>query len=191
MLPILQPDEKLREALTPHARDLGRAFQMTNFIRDISEDLDLGRQYIPEEVCARHNVVLSKKDSTQEGFAPMMEEMFEYTDKFYSSADIGISLLAPDVCHVISFNIEFGSVKIVEIINTIFLVKFSNGGSFHVINRSRVTMIELRSGTVDFIHEHAGEFAVTKNICVFECEGFALKLYIRYWFFDGLRQRGQ
>ena len=50
MLPILQPDEKLREALTPHARDLGRAFQMTNFIRDISEDLDLGRQYIPEDV---------------------------------------------------------------------------------------------------------------------------------------------
>ena len=54
MLPILQPDEKLREALTPHARDLGRAFQMTNFIRDISEDLDLGRQYIPEEVRIIH-----------------------------------------------------------------------------------------------------------------------------------------
>jgi len=101
MLPILQPDDKLRSDLTPHARDLGRAFQMTNFLRDISEDLDLGRQYIPEEVCKRHNVVLSEKDSTQTGWSDMMEEMFQYTEKFYDSADVGIAKLPSDIRGVI------------------------------------------------------------------------------------------
>ena len=27
----------------PHARDLGIAFQLTNFLRDVGEDLDRGR----------------------------------------------------------------------------------------------------------------------------------------------------
>ena len=31
----------------PYARSLGRAFQYINMIRDISEDLDLGRRYLP------------------------------------------------------------------------------------------------------------------------------------------------
>ena len=101
MLPILQPDCTLRQHLTPYAKDLGRAFQMTNFIRDIAEDLDLGRQYVPEELCKQHNVVLSLKDHRQSGFVSMMEELFKYTDKFYASADIGIAKLNKDVAHVI------------------------------------------------------------------------------------------
>ena len=42
MLPILEPGDL--EAARPHARDLGNAFQLTNFLRDIDEDLDRGRQ---------------------------------------------------------------------------------------------------------------------------------------------------
>ncbi len=37
MLPILEP---LRPEALQHARDLGNAFQLTNFLRDVSEDLD-------------------------------------------------------------------------------------------------------------------------------------------------------
>lgn len=102
MLPMLEPDETLHEGLIQHARDLGRAFQMTNFLRDISEDLDLGRQYVPEEFCRKHNVVLSAKDSTQPGWSAMMEEMFAYTDKFYASADVGVSRLPSQVRDVIN-----------------------------------------------------------------------------------------
>ena len=50
-------------------------------------------------------------------------------------------------------------------------------GSTQVVT---ITMIEFRSGTVDFIHKHTGEFAVSENICVFECEGFTLKSYLRH-----------
>ena len=47
MLPILEPPTP-----TPpcrHARDLGDAFQLTNFLRDVGEDLDRGRVYLPQE----------------------------------------------------------------------------------------------------------------------------------------------
>ena len=46
MLPILEPSSP---AAVPHARDLGIAFQLTNFLRDVSEDLDRGRVYLPQE----------------------------------------------------------------------------------------------------------------------------------------------
>jgi phytoene synthase len=39
-----------REGALPHAKDLGEAFQMINFIRDVKEDYDnLGRVYFPKE----------------------------------------------------------------------------------------------------------------------------------------------
>ena len=44
MLPILQPLDGA--AVTP-ARHLGLAFQLTNFLRDVGEDLDRGRVYVP------------------------------------------------------------------------------------------------------------------------------------------------
>jgi phytoene synthase len=46
MLPILRADDPGAHA---PARALGNAFQMTNFLRDVDEDLDRGRIYIPEE----------------------------------------------------------------------------------------------------------------------------------------------
>ena len=45
MLPILEPVSE--EAFEP-ARALGVAFQLTNFIRDVDEDLDRGRVYLPQ-----------------------------------------------------------------------------------------------------------------------------------------------
>ncbi|MFM7060415.1 MAG: phytoene/squalene synthase family protein, partial [Actinomycetes bacterium] len=46
MLPILEPTD-MKRAFQP-ARDLGDAFQLTNFLRDVNEDLDRGRVYIPQ-----------------------------------------------------------------------------------------------------------------------------------------------
>ena len=46
MLPVLRPTSA--DALHP-ARQLGLAFQLTNFLRDVGEDLDRGRIYLPEE----------------------------------------------------------------------------------------------------------------------------------------------
>lgn len=51
MLPILQP--RSTAAFEP-ARSLGLAFQLTNFIRDVAEDLDRGRVYLPADELAAH-----------------------------------------------------------------------------------------------------------------------------------------
>jgi 15-cis-phytoene synthase len=46
MLPILEPSSPDAQ---PHARDLGIAFQLTNFLRDVDEDHERGRVYIPQD----------------------------------------------------------------------------------------------------------------------------------------------
>lgn len=44
MLPVLEPNSP---AAVEPARALGMAFQLTNFLRDVGEDLDRGRIYLP------------------------------------------------------------------------------------------------------------------------------------------------
>ena len=48
MVPVLEPVVP-REVAEPYAADLGVAFQMSNFIRDVGEDLRRGRVYLPQE----------------------------------------------------------------------------------------------------------------------------------------------
>ena len=53
MVPILEPSAP--EAYE-RAMDLGIAFQLANFVRDVSEDLDRGRIYLPLDELAQFNV---------------------------------------------------------------------------------------------------------------------------------------
>ncbi|MFM8350461.1 MAG: phytoene/squalene synthase family protein [Actinomycetales bacterium] len=53
MVPILEP--RSAEAVE-RAKDLGVAFQLANFIRDVGEDLDRGRVYLPLNELAEHGV---------------------------------------------------------------------------------------------------------------------------------------
>ena len=57
MLPILEPPDL--DAARGPARALGEAFQLTNFLRDIDEDLDRGRQYLPQDDLQRFGVDLA------------------------------------------------------------------------------------------------------------------------------------
>ena len=54
MLPVLGTAD--RSAALGPARELGLAFQLTNFIRDVGEDVDRGRVYLPAEDLARFGV---------------------------------------------------------------------------------------------------------------------------------------
>ncbi len=49
MLPVLEHPGLPRSVVEPYAADLGIAFQLTNFIRDVGEDLRRGRVYLPTE----------------------------------------------------------------------------------------------------------------------------------------------
>ncbi|WP_327111921.1 phytoene/squalene synthase family protein [Streptomyces sp. NBC_01341] len=55
MLPVLGTVVDRAEA-APHAAALGVAFQLTNFLRDVGEDLDRGRVYLPKDMLAAHGV---------------------------------------------------------------------------------------------------------------------------------------
>ena len=45
-----------RDQAAPYAADLGIAFQLSNFIRDVGEDLRLGRIYLPQESLRKFGV---------------------------------------------------------------------------------------------------------------------------------------
>jgi phytoene synthase len=89
MLPILEPTSGA--ALRP-ARDLGLAFQLTNFLRDVSEDLDRGRVYLPQEDLKRFNA-----DPWSRRVTPEWQELMTFeigrTREYYTSADLGVPLL--------------------------------------------------------------------------------------------------
>ncbi|QRP44135.1 phytoene/squalene synthase family protein [Amycolatopsis sp. FDAARGOS 1241] len=55
MLPVFGTVVPLAEA-EPSAAALGEAFQLTNFLRDVGEDLDRGRLYLPTEELAAFGV---------------------------------------------------------------------------------------------------------------------------------------
>ena len=91
MLPILEPREP---AAFGHARDLGNAFQLTNFLRDVNEDLDRGRVYIPQEDVRRFGVDLERRQCSPE-FVALMRFEIDRCRALYESADLGISMLPP------------------------------------------------------------------------------------------------
>ena len=89
MLPILEPHDA---AAFGHARDLGNAFQLTNFLRDVNEDLDRGRVYIPQEDVRRFGVDLSRRECTPQ-FLELMKFEIARCRSLYASADNGIAML--------------------------------------------------------------------------------------------------
>lgn len=92
MLPILEPDD-LAVATGP-ARDLGIAFQVTNFLRDVAEDLDRGRLYLPQADIDRFGAApaLAGRRVTPE-WVELMRFEIERTRAFYRSAETGIGHL--------------------------------------------------------------------------------------------------
>jgi phytoene synthase len=92
LLPILDPAEPAA-ALGP-ARHLGLAFQLTNFLRDVGEDLDLGRRYLPRDDLDRFGVVLEQRRATPE-FIALMRFEIERCDGLYEVAATGLPLLPP------------------------------------------------------------------------------------------------
>ena len=94
MLPILEPTSP--DALGA-ARDLGIAFQLTNFWRDVAEDLDRGRVYLPAEDIERFGAgpALAARRVTPEWVALLRFEIARTRD-YYASGDRGLSLL-PEV----------------------------------------------------------------------------------------------
>lgn len=80
------------------AEKLGTAFQLANFIRDVGEDLDRGRIYLPIEELKAHGVtheMLDERILTPQIKAALQEQI-ERVRRLQREAAPGIALLAPE-----------------------------------------------------------------------------------------------
>ncbi|MFF9283278.1 phytoene/squalene synthase family protein [Streptomyces griseosporeus] len=100
MLPVLGTVTPRDEA-APYAAALGVAFQLTNFLRDVGEDLDRGRIYLPGDLLAAHGVdrdLLRRSRDTgrpDPRITAALREFEALTRGVYREAAPGIALLEP------------------------------------------------------------------------------------------------
>ncbi|MGY1711612.1 phytoene/squalene synthase family protein [Geodermatophilus sp. SYSU D00758] len=87
-----------REEAAPHAIALGEAFQLTNFLRDVAEDVDRGRVYLPADVMAAHGVTREQLEARRHDarFRELMREMVAIVRRRYDDAAPGTPMLAPE-----------------------------------------------------------------------------------------------
>lgn len=99
LLPILGTVGPAEDA-APYAAALGRAFQLTNFLRDIDEDLMRNRVYLPEDELAAFRVDREllmwchAKRQTDSRVRRALAEQHDITRQVYRFAAHGIPLLA-------------------------------------------------------------------------------------------------
>ena len=100
MLPVLGTVVP-REEAAPHAAALGVAFQLTNFLRDVGEDLDRGRVYLPADLLAAHGVDRQLLCWSRESARPdrritsALREFEQLTREVYREAAPGLAMLEP------------------------------------------------------------------------------------------------
>jgi 15-cis-phytoene synthase len=115
MVPVLEP---LSDEAYPRAQALGEAFQLTNFIRDIGEDLRRGRVYMPQEDLRTYGV--TREDLTCGVVTPRVRELLRFeiarTRRLYAEARPGIGMLHPTSrdCIQTAFDLYSGILDEVE-----------------------------------------------------------------------------
>jgi phytoene synthase len=94
---VMEPAEQ--ETAIPHARKLGEAFQLTNFIRDVGEDIvELDRIYLPRETLERHGVTEDqvRRREFDDAFAAAVREELRRAEGLYHEGVAGIKYLPED-----------------------------------------------------------------------------------------------
>jgi len=97
MTAIMDVDQP--ETARPHAMALGEAFQLTNFIRDVREDIEeLGRVYLPLETLRQHDVTVDQleRGEVTPGFRRAIKSELARTEDRYRHGVQGIEHLPGD-----------------------------------------------------------------------------------------------
>ncbi|WP_410872719.1 phytoene/squalene synthase family protein [Nocardia sp. A7] len=100
VLPVLGTVGARADA-APYAAALGKAFQLTNFLRDVAEDLDRGRVYLPADELAAFDVDRARlqwcRDNrrTDAKVRSALAAQHAVARDLYRYADAGIALLHP------------------------------------------------------------------------------------------------
>ncbi len=97
MTSVMDPDDPDRAR--PHATALGEAFQLTNFLRDVREDIvDRDRIYLPRTTLERHGVTDGQIERLEfsDGFATVMHDELRRAEALYREGVAGIQYLPED-----------------------------------------------------------------------------------------------
>ncbi|MFJ4330998.1 phytoene/squalene synthase family protein [Streptomyces sp. NPDC088935] len=100
LLPVLGT-VTARALAAPHAAALGVAFQLTNFLRDVGEDLDRGRVYLPADLLAAHGVhrdllLWSRRTGRHDPrITAALRTAEDLTRGVYRDAEPGLAMLDP------------------------------------------------------------------------------------------------
>ena len=140
MLNIIKHNNKAPIYNTPdmikYARKLGYAFQLTNFIRDIKEDMDMipSRIYIPIDDQKKFKCNLKEYNSIKndKNFKNLIEFQLKRCDKIYQSANIGINKIDANN----RFSILISKILYSEINNKI------RKNNYNISNRTRINSCE-------------------------------------------------
>ena len=83
------------EATLLNALALGQAMQLTNILRDVGEDLEMGRCYLPAELLEKHAVEVDdlRAGRVTEDYIALLEELAGLTHKLYRLGWQGIPKL--------------------------------------------------------------------------------------------------
>ena len=94
MVPILEP---LDDDAYPRAMELGVAFQLANFVRDVGEDLDRGRVYLPIEDLERFGLTRTdlERRVVDERVRALLAFQIARVRRLERAARPGIDLLHP------------------------------------------------------------------------------------------------
>jgi len=99
MMAAMDMDRETRERAGPHARALAEAFQLTNFLRDVREDIhEYGRVYLPQETLDQYGVTETQLENAEvtEGFVAAMRTELQRTERRYREGVAGIRYLPED-----------------------------------------------------------------------------------------------
>ena len=110
MLPVLGV---VADGAEPYAAALGEAFQLTNFLRDVAEDLDRGRVYLPADELAAFGVDRALLEwcrlsgGRDRRVRAVLAHLAARTRAVYRHAAVGIPMLAPSArpCVSVAFTL--------------------------------------------------------------------------------------
>ncbi|GAA0646676.1 phytoene/squalene synthase family protein [Salarchaeum japonicum] len=99
MVYLMDPERENADAALPHAGALGKAFQLTNFIRDVREDIDdLDRVYVPMERLRSNGVTIDqlRNHESSKGLTTALQSELSRAESLYREGVAGIKYLPRD-----------------------------------------------------------------------------------------------
>jgi phytoene synthase len=81
----------------PHAISMGKAMQLTNILRDIKEDWQNGRVYLPQQDLDKYGITQNDFETTkgQQKFVPLIKEYIIKARQYYIHGYDGLHYLEP------------------------------------------------------------------------------------------------